>query len=68
MTTEFRVPDASCGHCKMTIEAAVGAVEGVGAVVFDLDSKKLRVEHGDGVSSSSLESAIARAGYTPEIA
>lgn len=36
MTTELRVPDASCGHCKATIEGAVSALDGVSGAELDL--------------------------------
>lgn len=66
MTTEFKVPDATCGHCKQTIESAVTALDGVNSAVFDLETKGLRVEHGDSVGQGDLVSTIEAAGYTPE--
>lgn len=66
MTTELRVPDASCGHCKATIESAVSALDEVTRVEFDLDSKWLRVEHGEAVSVDDLSTAIRSAGYSPQ--
>lgn len=66
MTTELRVPDASCGHCKSTIESAVSALDDVKRVELDLTSKRLTVEHGGSVGVDSLAGAIRDAGYTPE--
>lgn len=66
MTTEFRVPDATCGHCKQTIESAVSAIEGVGAADLDLESKTLKVEHDETVTSDGLVGAVGAAGYSPE--
>lgn len=66
MTTELRFPDASCGHCKQTIESAVSAIEGVGGADLDLGSKTLKVEHDDSVTSETLVGAISAAGYSPE--
>ena len=68
MTTEFRVPDASCGHCKSTIEGAISGVEGVERAELDLDSKLLRVEHREQVSRTDLEKVVVEAGYTAEVA
>ncbi len=65
MNTILRVPDASCGHCKETIEGAVSSLAGVRAAELDLDSKELRVEHDD-VASESLFASVVGAGYTPE--
>ena len=66
MTTELRVPDASCGHCKTTIETAVSSLGGVTHVELDLDTKRLTVEHGGSVDIDNLTSAVRNAGYTPE--
>lgn len=66
MTTEFRVPDASCGHCKSTIETAVSSLADVSRAELDLDSKRLTVEHGIGVDPEQVKAAIESAGYTPQ--
>lgn len=66
MTTEFRVPDATCGHCKQTIESTVSAIEGVGAADLDLESKILKVDHDASVASDRLVDAVAAAGYGSE--
>lgn len=66
MTTEFLVSDATCGHCKQTIESTVLALEGVDAASLDIESKRLTVEHGGEVEQSVLVTAIEAAGYTPE--
>lgn len=68
MTTRIRVADATCGHCKQTVESAVGGVAGVTGAELDLDSKLLVVEHDASASSDDLVGAIAGAGYTPELA
>lgn len=67
MTTRIRVADATCGHCKQTVESAVTGVAGVRAAALDLDSKLLVVEHDDSASAEALVGAIAAAGYTPEV-
>lgn len=66
MTTEFLVPDATCGHCKKTIEGTVTALDGVTAADLDLESKTLKVEHNDGVEPEALAGAITAAGYSPK--
>lgn len=68
MTTQFLVPDATCGHCKQTIEGGVTAIEGVTAAELDLKSKTLKIEHNDGVEPEALAGAITAAGYSPESA
>jgi copper chaperone CopZ len=66
MTTKLKVGDASCAHCKQTIEAAIRRIEGVTGAELDLESKLLHVEHGPVTPGEALTSAIAAAGYTPE--
>ena len=68
MTTRIRVADATCGHCKQTVESAVTAVAGVSGAALDLDSKWLVVEHDAAASPEALAGAIEAAGYTPEMA
>jgi copper chaperone len=66
VTTEFIVPDASCGHCKETIEAAIGRVAGVTSVQLDLETKRLKIEHDGSADNGLLASAVTSAGYAPE--
>ncbi|MGI8774874.1 MAG: heavy-metal-associated domain-containing protein [Actinomycetota bacterium] len=66
MTTQLRVADATCGHCKATIEGAATKVEGVRSAELDLDSKVLNVSHDDALDVEALTGAITEAGYTPE--
>lgn len=66
MTTELRVPDASCGHCKATIETSVSAIQGVRSAELDLDSHTLSIEHDDSVELDTVVGAVSAAGYSPE--
>ncbi|MEP1125260.1 MAG: heavy-metal-associated domain-containing protein [Ilumatobacter sp.] len=59
-TTTYSVPEISCGHCKSTIEAAVGDVDDVRAVDVDIDAKTVTVEGGQG---DAIVAAIEDAGY-----
>lgn len=38
------VPSISCGHCKASIEAALGALDGVMSVEVDVAAKRVEVE------------------------
>jgi copper chaperone len=58
----YLVPDISCDHCKVAIDAEVGAVAGVSAVDVDLGAKRVRV-HGAGVDPGAVIAAIDEAGY-----
>lgn len=66
MTTEFRVPDASCGHCKTTIETTVSSLADVRYVELDLATKRLTVEHGSDIEPARLMAVVEEAGYTAE--
>lgn len=66
MTTQFRVPDASCGHCKSAIESSVTELGDVARADLDLATNVLTVEHEGPVDSDRIALAIERAGYTPE--
>ncbi len=67
MVTQLRVPDASCGHCKATIEGAVSSLDGVETVDLDLESKLLRVTHDGTVHHDVLTHTVTEAGYEPEL-
>ena len=67
MTTKITVADATCGHCKQTIETAVTALDGVDSAVLDLESHDLSVEHAESVTVEDLTDTISAAGYTPEV-
>ncbi len=59
-TTTYSVPEISCGHCKSTIEAAVGDVGDVRAVEVDIDAKTVTV---DGGHSDAIIAAIEDVGF-----
>ena len=59
--TQFSVPDMSCGHCKATVEAALAAVPGAGAVAVDLTARQVDVVGTAPVDA--LLAALDQAGY-----
>ena len=61
---KISVPDMSCMHCKMALEASLGQVAGIVEISVDFPSKTVSVE-GD-VSWETVASAIRKAGYTAE--
>lgn len=66
MTTKFKVSDASCGHCKSTVESAVSGLTDVTAAELDLGSNILTVHHAEKVDGDEISRAVRDAGYTPE--
>jgi copper chaperone len=63
---QFQVPDATCGHCKSTIESAISELDDVTRAELDLSSKRLTIEHGNAVGGGEVKAAIENAGYTAE--
>lgn len=53
-----------CEHCKMHVEKALNAIDGVSAVV-DLEGKKAEVVLTADVSDETLKKAVRDAGYEP---
>ena len=65
MTTEtLSVPDISCGHCKTSIEGAVGELDGVDKVEVNIDARTVDVAFDDdAVARDSIVGAIEGQGY-----
>jgi copper ion binding protein len=64
MNETFNVPGMSCGHCKSSIEGALGPVAGVRDASVDLDQKRVDVDFDEAVTDrASLVRAIESAGY-----
>ncbi len=42
--TKLSVPDMSCGHCKATIEKAVGAADAAAELNFDMEARTVEVK------------------------
>ena len=64
-TTTLSVPDISCGHCKSSIEGAVGGLEGVESVTVNIDPKTVDLSFDDAsVSLDTIIAAIEDQGYT----
>ncbi|HEX6946037.1 MAG TPA: MerR family transcriptional regulator [Acidimicrobiia bacterium] len=66
MTTEttLSVPEIHCDHCKMSLEGAVGALEGVASVQVSVPDATVAVAYDDGlVDLDAIKSAIEEQGY-----
>lgn len=58
------VPDISCGHCKSSIEGAVGALDGISRVEVAIDEKTVDVAFDDQVQDlDTIISTIEQQGY-----
>jgi copper chaperone len=64
--TTLSIPDMSCGHCKATVESALGAVPQAGAVKVDLTSRTVEVT--GPAPTAELLKALDAAGYPATVA
>lgn len=58
------VPEIHCSHCKMSIEGAVGAVDGVERAEVDIDASTLDLDYdGNDTTYAAVVEAIEDVGY-----
>lgn len=58
------VDGMTCGHCKMTVEKTVKALDGVASAEVDLAAKKVAITFNpDKVSVAAIKEAIDDQGY-----
>ena len=58
------VPEIHCGHCKMSIEDAVGAVDGVARAEVDIDASTVDLDYdGNDTTFAAVVEAIEDVGY-----
>lgn len=62
MKKEFKIEGMTCNHCKMRVEKAVKAVDGVESAEVNLEDKKVLVELNKEVDNQ-IKEAITEAGY-----
>ena len=62
MTKIIKIEGMSCSHCSNRVEKALGALDGVSAVV-DLEAKTATVTLTSEVSDDTLRDAVEDAGY-----
>jgi copper chaperone len=60
----LNVPSVSCNHCKMAIEGAVKALDGIATVDVDVPAKSVSVDFdAQSVSLDAIEAAVRAEGY-----
>lgn len=57
------VPEIHCDHCKMSIEGAVSALDGVTKAEVDVPTATVAVTFGAPVGVESIVAAIEEQGY-----
>ena len=61
--TTLSVPEIHCGHCKMSIEGAVGALDGVSKAEVDVEKTTVSVAFDAPASIEGIIEAIEDQGY-----
>ena len=61
--TTLSVPEIHCGHCKMSIEGAVGELDGVASAEVDVDARTVSVAFDAPASLDGIIGAIEDQGY-----
>lgn len=63
-TTTLRVPGIHCGHCKASIEGAVGALDGVRTAEVSVDDRTVAVDYDESVVGvDQIKDAVVEQGY-----
>ncbi|MFM7068286.1 MAG: heavy-metal-associated domain-containing protein [Actinomycetes bacterium] len=63
-TATYSVPGVSCGHCETAIKGEIEPIDGVQAVVVDLEAKTVTVTADDTAAiDDAVRAAIDEAGY-----
>jgi copper chaperone len=63
-STTLSVPDISCGHCKSSIEGAVGDLDGVSKVDVAIEARTVDLDFDDSaVTLDAIVEAIEGQGY-----
>ena len=60
---KLAVPDISCDHCKMSIEGAVGELQGVSQVEVSVADRTGDVSFADPLTQADIVTAIEDQGY-----
>lgn len=61
----YAIPSIGCGHCKETIERAVGAIDGVDSVRVEVENKSGIVRYNTPETRSDIETVLGEIGYPP---
>ena len=67
MKKVLSVEGMMCAHCKMHVEKALSAIDGVEEAVADLEKKQATVTLSKDVPDQVLIDAVTEAGYTASV-
>ncbi len=64
VSKQLSVPEIHCGHCKMSIEGAVGGLSGVTKVEVDIEARSVAVDFDEtALDLAAVIDAIESQGY-----
>ena len=63
MTKTLKIDGMMCNHCKMHVENALNAIDGVSSAEADVEAKKATVTLSKEVADDVLSAAVTEAGY-----
>lgn len=64
--TTLSIPDMSCGHCRASVEQALGQLPGVEKISVDLTRRTAKIE--GPASPAALIAALDRIGFPAQVA
>ena len=59
----IKVDGMHCNHCKMRVEKALKALNGVTSAVVNLEAKTAEIESGSEIDDKVIEAAVDDAGF-----
>ena len=63
-TKNIGIDGMQCNHCKMTVEKALGGLNGVTSVDVSLENKNATIYSKNEVSNGDIEKVITDAGFS----
>jgi copper chaperone CopZ len=63
-TTTYAVSGMTCGHCELSVQEEVGAIQGVLEVSADHATGKLTVTSSETLDQAAVAAAVEEAGYS----
>ena len=64
MTKTIFIEGMQCNHCKMNVEKALGAIEGVTKAEVDLENKSATIEFTHEIEEDKIREVIEEIGFT----
>ena len=63
MTKTILIEGMQCNHCKMSVEKALGGIEGVTKVEVSLENKNAMIESTKEIEDSKIKEVVEEAGF-----